>query len=89
LRSSYRDADTVLITVPAGYTPESVPQPVSLKSAFGNYSCQASISGNVITYIRNVSIKEGLYPATSFPELASFYGVIYKADRAKLVLVKN
>lgn len=89
LRSSYRDADTVLITVPEGYLPESVPQSVSLKSAFGNYSCQATVSGNLITYIRNVSIKEGLYPATSFPELVSFYGAMYKADRAKLVLVRN
>jgi hypothetical protein len=88
-RISFRDADTVRITVPAGYTPESVPAPVNLQSDFGTYSCNTTVTGNVITYIRNISIKEGLYPAASFPMLETFYGAINKADRARVVLVKN
>jgi hypothetical protein len=88
-RSSFRDADTVKITVPAGYIPESVPTPVNLQSDFGTYSCNTTVTGNVITYIRNISIKEGLYPAASYPMLETFYGAINKADRARVVLVKN
>jgi transglutaminase-like putative cysteine protease len=88
-RMGYRDADTVMITVPAGYTPESVPQPVNLNCDFGTFSCQATVAGNMITYIRNISIKDGLYPAASYPMLETFFAAIYKADRARLVLVKN
>ncbi|SFE54329.1 Transglutaminase-like superfamily protein [Chitinophaga sp. CF118] len=89
LKSSFRDIDTVLITVPAGYTPESVPQPVSLQSAFGTYSTRTTMNGTVITYIRTIEYRGGTYPAASFPELESFHNAIYKADRAKMVLVKN
>lgn len=89
LRMSYRDVDTVLITVPAGYTPESIPQPVSLQSPFGNYSCRTAMNGAVITYIRTISRKGGTYPSTAYPDLESFYNAIYKADRARIVLVKN
>jgi transglutaminase-like putative cysteine protease len=88
-RISFRDADTVKITVPAGYMPESVPAPVNLQSDFGTFSCNTTITGNVVTYIRNISIKEGLYPAASYPKLETFYGAINKADRARVVLVKN
>jgi transglutaminase-like putative cysteine protease len=89
LRMSYRDIDTVMITVPAGYTPESVPQPVTLQSPFGTYSSRISMNGSVITYIRTISRKGGTYPASSYPDLETFYNAIYKADRARVVLVKN
>lgn len=89
LRMSYRDIDTVLITVPAGYTPESIPQPVSLQSTFGTYTSRITMSGSVITYIRTINRKGGTYPAASYPDLESFYNAIYKADRARIVLVKN
>lgn len=89
LRMSYRDIDTVMITVPAGYTPESIPQPVSLQSPFGTYSCGTTISGAVITYIRTINRKGGIYPAAAYPDLETFYNAIYKADRARIVLVKK
>jgi hypothetical protein len=89
LKMSFRNIDTVMITVPAGYTPESIPQAVSLQSPFGTYSCRATMSGAVITYIRSISSNGGTYPATAYPELETFYNNIYKADRARIVLVKN
>jgi transglutaminase-like putative cysteine protease len=88
-RVSFRDADTVRITVPEGYTPESVPKPVNLQSDFGTYSAHITVMGNKIIYIRNITIKEGLFPATSYPMLEAFYGAINKADRTRMVLVKN
>ncbi|SEW46583.1 Transglutaminase-like superfamily protein [Chitinophaga sp. YR573] len=88
-RSSFIDADTVKIIVPAGYTAETVPAAVNLQSDFGTYSCSTTITGNVVTYIRNISMKSGLYPAASYPMLETFYAAIDKADRARVVLVKN
>jgi transglutaminase-like putative cysteine protease len=89
LRMSYRDVDTVMITVPAGYTPEAIPLAVSLQSPFGTYTSRATVDGAVITYIRTINRKGGIYPATSYPDLETFYNAIYKADRARIVLVKN
>jgi transglutaminase-like putative cysteine protease len=89
LNYSYRDVDTVAITIPAGYTPESIPQSVAVQSVFGNYSSSIRIEGNLITYIRTIDHKGGLYPAITYPELEKFYNAIYKADRARIVLVKK
>jgi transglutaminase-like putative cysteine protease len=89
LSYSYRDIDTVTITIPEGYTPEAVPPPIALQSPFGAYSSKVSIEGNVITYIRSIDHKGGTYPASSYGELAKFYNSMYKADRSRIVLVKK
>jgi transglutaminase-like putative cysteine protease len=89
LRFPYRDVDSVEIKVPAGYRPEAMPQPVSLQSEFGTYSAAVKVEGDVITYIRTMDHKSGTFPAGSYAALASFYNAVYKADRARIVLVKN
>lgn len=89
LDDAYRDVDTVKITIPDGYAPETMPQPVTLKSIFGSYSSKVTVEGNVITYTRSIDHKGGSYPASTYPELEKFYNGMYKADRARLVLVKK
>jgi hypothetical protein len=89
LDNAYRDVDTVKITIPEGYTPEAMPEPVNLKSIFGTYSSKVAIEGNIITYTRSIDHKGGAYPASVYPDLAKFYSGIYRADRARMVLVKK
>lgn len=89
LNYSYRDIDTVKITVPEGYVPESMPQAVALKSPFGEYSSKVAIEANVITYIRAINHRGGTYPASDYPALVTFYNSMYKADRSRIVLVKK
>ncbi|TWV99626.1 DUF3857 domain-containing transglutaminase family protein [Chitinophaga pinensis] len=89
LSHSYRDIDTVTITIPEGYTPEAIPPATALQSPFGVYSSKVTIAGNVITYTRSIDHKGGTYPASSYGELAKFYNSMYKADRSRIVLVKK
>lgn len=85
----YMDADTVEITIPPGYSPESVPAPVDLETRFGRYKSMVKLEGNRIHYIRRIEHFAGLFKAADYPELVKFYDAMYKADRAKLVLVKQ
>lgn len=85
----YQDIDSVEIDLPSGFTPESVPSPVIIKSKFGNYSSSVTLSNNKLIYYRNIEHFEGHFPASDYTEMAKFYDTIFKADRAKLVLVKN
>ena len=85
----YRDTDSVEISIPAGYTAESVPPDVVLETKFGRYRSSVKIDGNRILYFRNMEHFAGKFPAKEFAELVKFYEAMYKADRAKLVLVKN
>lgn len=86
---AYRDVDTVSIKLPAGYVPESVPADVSIQSAFGKYTCSVKLEGEVLHYFRRVDFFGGRYPAANYNDLVKFYESMYKADRNKVVLVKN
>ncbi|MGO4290466.1 DUF3857 domain-containing protein [Chitinophaga sp. RAB17] len=86
---AYRDIDTVNITLPPGYQPESLPAGVTVSGKFGTYSSTIVLKGNTLNYIRKMEQKAGVFPATDFPELVKFYATIYRADRSRLVLVKQ
>ena len=89
LSFEYKDVDTVEITIPSGYSAESVPQDVSVSSKFGKYNCAIKLSGNKLMYFRSLEHYGGTYPAKDYAELVKFYDAMYKADRNKVVLGKN
>jgi hypothetical protein len=79
----------VEINLPAGYSTESMPQDVSVSSKFGKYNCTVRLLGTKLFYYRNMEYFCGKFPAKDYAELVKFYETIYKADRNKVVLVKN
>jgi hypothetical protein len=85
----YKDVDTAIITIPAGYTPESIPANVKIDSKFGKYVSSIELTGNVITYYRSYEHFSGRFPPTAYNELVQFYESVYKADRNKVVMVKD
>lgn len=89
LNFEYRDVDTVQIKVPSGYKPESVPEPLSIKTKFGSYTTSVKLLDDKIIYYRSMEEYEGRFPASSYNDLVKFYDQVYKADRIKVVLVKK
>jgi len=89
LNFEFKDVDTAEIKIPGGYSTEAIPQDVKIESKFGKYSAAIKFSGDKITYYRSYEHYSGRFPAKDYPELVKFYETIYKADRNKVVLVKN
>jgi hypothetical protein len=89
LGMAFTDIDTTTIQIPDGYKAESIPQDVTLNSKFGNYQSALKINGNTIVYTRHIECFNGSFPPADYAALVKFYETIYKADRAKLVFVKN
>lgn len=85
----YRDVDTVEMEVPEGYTLESAPQAVTLKTKFGAFSSSIKLVGNKLYYIRTREQYAGRFPAKDAAEVAKYYETIYKIDRSRVVLVKQ
>lgn len=85
----YKDVDSVEIELPKGYETESIPKDVSISSQFGKYSSSVKLKDNKLYYYRVIEHNSGRYPAKEYANLVEFYGAIYKADRSKVVLVKN
>jgi hypothetical protein len=89
IQSEYRQTDTVRLTIPAGYKPEALPKPVELKSAFGNYRAGVQLNGTTMVYTRVLEQLAGTHPASAYPDMVAFWEKVYKADRARLVMVKE
>ncbi len=89
LSSGFQDIDSISIEIPAGYVAESLPAELDLKTPFGVYTSKTRVEGNRIIYYRRFIHHNGRFPAASYNELVRFYEQVYKADRAKLVLVRN
>lgn len=85
----YKDVDSVEIELPKGYGPEAMPQDVSVSSKFGKYTCSVKLKDNKLFYYRSIERYGGRFPAKDYNDLVKFYETIYKADRNKVVLVKN
>lgn len=89
LKASFTDRDTVELTIPNGYQPESVPTDVVIESPFGNYRSETKVKGDKIIYIRFYQREKSRLPPAKAKELAEFFEKIYKSDRSKIVFVKN
>lgn len=89
LKEAYRNVDTVEIDVPAGYEPEALPDNVKLKTKYGSYTSSVKFENNKIIYLRTLEQFTGRYPASEYKDYAAYFDAIYKADRAKVVLVKK
>ncbi|MCW3092723.1 MAG: hypothetical protein JWP81_3792 [Ferruginibacter sp.] len=89
IRDAYRDIDSVEIKIPGGYKPESVPKDISLQTKFGKFASSTRVlDSETIVYYRMMEQYSGRFPAKEYMELAKFYDQVYRADRAKVVLVK-
>jgi hypothetical protein len=89
LNFEYRDIDTAVIEIPAGYTVENMPAPVKIESKFGKYSASVDVQPDQIIYYRNIEKFSGQFPPSDYNELVKFYDQLYKADRSRVVLVKK
>jgi Domain of Unknown Function with PDB structure (DUF3857)/Transglutaminase-like superfamily len=81
--------DTVEIQIPSGYTVESPFHDISIESEFGKFKASAKITDGKIIYYRRQEYYGGIFPASDYEELVSYYQKIYKSDHSNVVLVKE
>ncbi len=87
--SAYIDIDTMRYHLPEGIYPEFLPEPVKLKSRFGEYETGFKLDGDGLIYIRRMKMNEGEFPADSYNELIDFYRNINKSDNTKVVFLSK
>lgn len=89
IKHSYLDIDSVDIKIPAGYKVESIPKDENIKNKFGEYKITCQFDGNTVHLLRLHEENANHFPAAEYANLVNFYDAMYKADRAKIVFVKN
>jgi hypothetical protein len=89
-RMTYTDIDTIRYHVPEGVYPEFLPEPVEIKSPFGEYSASIIMDKadkGIVLYVRKVVMYKGEFPAESYSDLIDLHKAINKADNIKLVFL--
>src|SRR5690606_3097870 len=62
----YIDSDELVYSLPAGYRLESRPSDQRLKTDFGEFSAEISLTDNTLVYKRRLRLNEGVYPAETY-----------------------
>lgn len=89
LSTPYIDIDSVTIAIPAGYKAESVPKNITVNNKFGSYEVRYQVLDDKIIYYRKIQQLSGVFPPTSYNELAEFLQTVYQTDRTRIVLAKE
>lgn len=88
-RMPYIDIDSIRYKLPEEIYPEFIPEPVSIKSRFGEYESSFKVDQGGLIYIRRVKINAGEFPASTYSEFMDFYKAINKADNIKMVFMNK
>ena len=90
IQRGYYNNDEIAITLPSGFSIESMPTTFELNSKFGEYKTEIiKKDNNDLIYKRSILIKKGLYKNTEYDEYRLFIEQISKNDNAKIILNKN
>jgi len=82
------DLDTLVYQIPAGFKIDFLPEPMTIKSTYGDYSCSVKAIDKKIIYTRRFKAFQGRYKAAEYNNFYEFMLAISKADNAKAMLVK-
>ncbi len=88
-RSNYIDVDTVNFSFPENLYPEFLPEPIKIKSKFGEYEASFKFDAGKVTYVRRMKVWKGRFPKETYSELVDFYKNVSKADNMKLVFLNK
>ncbi len=88
-KTAYMDFDTIRYHIPGEMYPEFLPEPIRLKSRFGEYEATFKLDQGDVIYTRKMIIRKGEFPPESYNELIEFYKNINKADNLKLVFLNK
>jgi hypothetical protein len=86
---SFKHVDTVSLKIPEGYSLEALPKDLTINNKFGTFALSVKVDKNNIFFVRNYERSSGRFPPSDYSQLVKFYEDMYKADRCKIVFVKN
>ena len=82
------EVDTVIYTLPQGFTLEKNPARVTLQSDFGSYTTEVTKTGNSIQYVRTFQVFKGEHAVDRYDEIVTFFEKIVTADENKVILTR-
>ena len=83
---AYQELDNVILQIPDGYAPESVPAATDTKLTSTRFITSRSIAGQQFVSKRALVVNGIMFPVAQYPELKGFFDKVLAADQEQLVL---
>jgi transglutaminase-like putative cysteine protease len=88
LSSNYLN-ETVVFTLPQGFTVDETPDPINLETSFGKYSTKYEIKDGKLYFTRKLLTNRMIIPIEKYNTVKEFFDKIVKAEQSPVVLVKK
>ena len=85
----YHCQDTLTVSIPAGFEPESIPEATISDPEFGMYSMNTVVKDGVLTCIREFRRNKGSFPPEKYQAFQAFMQNASLADSKQLVLIRK
>jgi len=66
-----------------------MPKDINILNKFGNYNISYKVLNDTIELLRKHEQNAATFPAIDYKELVIFFESMYKADKARIVLIKK
>ena len=88
LRTSVVESDSVVLHLPADWSPEGNLPAGNYSCALGSYHIRSSFEGGVLTLRCSFSQNKGIYPAQDYARLVRLFNLVHRESDRELVFVK-
>ena len=86
----YKDLDSITFKLPSNFTLNYEPANIEVNSKFGSYKITFKvIDKNTFTYIKEIEIREGVYPKEDYKAYRAFRKKIAKSENLRIILTKK
>lgn len=82
----FTENDTVMLQVPSGLTPESIPQKADAQLPFARYQNVSNFDGIKFVSQRQLAFNGIFFPVEKYSELKTFFGKVQAGDEQQAVL---
>ena len=83
---AFAEMDQVTISVPPGYSAESVPQQQDASLPYARYQIHSQMSASQLVTQRNLLFNGIFFPLEKYPELRGFFNKVQSGDEQQAVM---
>ena len=83
IANGYQDSDSIVIVIPEGHEPESIPGSFKTETAFGHFVSSVDVKGNEIIVKQTLLMKNGHWKVSAYPEFVAFIEKIASNYKSK------
>ncbi|NOT49089.1 MAG: DUF3857 domain-containing protein [Acidobacteria bacterium] len=81
--------ETVTFQLPAGFSVDEVPSPVSLETAFGKYVTNYEAKDGKLVFTRSITMNRGIIAPEKYAGVKDFFTKILDAEQSPVVLIRK